>query len=478
MNAALQPNTERSECDFTHLDLPQQFQTLKALYQAEPATPLKSRLTLLSNLKALLLTNQDRLADALSRDYGFRSDFDSVICDLLPAVQHINYTLKKLPKWVKPSKRHAGLMLFPSKVFVHYQPLGVVGVIVPWNFPIVLSIAPVVTALAAGNRVMVKLSEHTPNTNGVLKSIFANFSDHVVCIEGEAEVAAEFSALPFDHLLFTGSTPVGKLVAKAAAPNLTPITLELGGKSPVIIAPDVDLVAAADAIMLGKSINAGQICVAPDYVLLPKGKEREFIDIYLGRFKRAYMKKNKEPQITHIINETQRQRLQQYIEDAKEKGALVDTLQDCEAQGREMLPHLLSNVSEEMLVCQHEIFGPILPVKTYESLNEAINYVNNKPRPLALYLMSNDKTTKDKILAETHSGTTGINETLLQIAAEDAPFGGVGQSGMGRYHGIEGFQTFSHAKTVLDSPSWLPRSKWALRYKALMSKALSRLFLR
>ena len=400
----------------------------------------------------------------------------------MPAVQHINYTLKKLPKWIKPSKRHAGLMLSPSSVSVKYQPLGVVGVIVPWNFPIVLSIAPVVTALAAGNRAMIKLSEHTPNTNKVLKQIFSGFTDHVVCVEGEADIASAFSALPFDHILFTGSTPVGKLVAQAAASNLTPVTLELGGKSPVIIAEDADLTAAADAILLGKSINAGQICVAPDYVYLPKGKEQAFVDVYLKRFERAYLKGQKKSakneHITQIINQTQYDRLQGLVEDAANKGAQIHSISGYELSGRQMLPHLITETSEELASLQQEVFGPILPIKCYQHLDEAIEYINGKPRPLALYLMTNDKATKNRVIKETHSGSVGINETLLQIAAEDAPFGGIGHSGMGMYHGVEGFKTFSHAKTVLDTPAWMPRSRWVLGYKKSIKAVLSSLFLR
>ncbi|WP_394250029.1 coniferyl aldehyde dehydrogenase [Vibrio profundi] len=464
------------------MKLSEQFHVLKNAYATEPYFPLKSRLELLRNIKSELLSKQDTLNEALSADYGFRSEFDSAICDLMPAVQHINYTIKKLPKWVKPSKRHAGLMLSPSSVSVKYQPLGVIGVIVPWNFPIVLSIAPVVTALAAGNRAMIKLSEHTPNTNQVLKQVFSGFSDHVVCVEGEADIASRFSALPFEHILFTGSTPVGKLVAQAAASNLTPVTLELGGKSPAIIAPDADLTAAADAILLGKSINAGQICVAPDYVYLPKGKEQAFVEVYLKRFERAYLKgqkKNaKNGHITQIINQTQYDRLQRLLEDATQQGAKIHTISGYELSERQMLPHLITETKEELAALQQEIFGPILPIKSYQNLDEVIEYINGKPRPLALYLMTNDKATKKRVINETHSGSIGINETLLQIAAEDAPFGGIGDSGMGMYHGVEGFKTFSHAKTVLDTPAWMPRSRWVLRYKKSIKALLSSLFLR
>ena len=485
-------NAQYSET--TELSLPalrQTFSNLKLAYEAEPYSPIADRMVRLNTLKTRLLESETLLVEALKQDYGYRSDFDSTICDLMPAIHHINYTLKKLPKWVKPQRRAAGIMLLPSKVAVHYQPLGVVGIMVPWNFPIVLSIAPIATALAAGNRMMVKLSENTPHTNKVLTQILAEFEDHIQCIEGEAEISSHFSALPFDHILFTGSTAVGKLVAKAAAENLTPITLELGGKSPVIIAPDADLKKAVDAILVGKSINAGQICIAPDYVMLPKGKETQFVDLYLKKFQKIYIKKGKVKGVSHIINDRQHQRLLNVLEDAAAQGAKLQTIDrqkltieganesaaDELSKSRLMLPHLLTEISDQMLAMKEEIFGPILPVMTYDKLEECTQYINQRPRPLALYLLTNDPHIKRDILDKTHSGSVGINETLLQISADDAPFGGVGQSGIGRYHGVEGFQTFSHAKTVLWTASWLPRARIMMRYQELLLKTLKRLFL-
>lgn len=246
----------------------------------------------------------------------------------------------------------------PSKVRVEYQPLGVVGVIVPWNFPIVLSIAPIITALAAGNRVLVKLSEHTPHTNQVLSEIFAQFGEYVRPVEGGADIAQYFSSLPFDHLIFTGSTKVGKLVAASAARNLTPVTLELGGKSPAIIADDADMSKAVDAVILGKSINAGQICVAPDYVMVPQGKELSFIECYLERYSQLYVRKGRLDSATQIINETQWLRLQSYVQDAKNLGASVHSIDGVELEKHQMLPQLVTGVTPEMLVMQEEIFIP------------------------------------------------------------------------------------------------------------------------
>lgn len=462
----------------TEQELQHLFAEVQAHYSTNPYPELEQRLDILKSIKSELLNNKRALVDALHQDYGYRSDFDSLICDLLPAVGHINYTIRHLKKWLKPSKRHSGLLLMPSKVRVEYQPLGVVGVIVPWNFPIVLSIAPIITALAAGNRVLVKLSEHTPHTNQVLSEIFAQFGEYVRPVEGGADIAQYFSSLPFDHLIFTGSTKVGKLVAASAARNLTPVTLELGGKSPAIIADDADMSKAVDAVILGKSINAGQICVAPDYVMVPQGKELSFIECYLERYSQLYVRKGRLDSATQIINETQWLRLQSYVQDAKNLGASVHSIDGVELEKHQMLPQLVTGVTPEMLVMQEEIFGPILPVIGYRHLSEVFAFINARPRPLALYLMSNDKVLQQQVIEQTHSGGVAINDTLLHVAADDAPFGGIGESGIGQYHGEEGFRTFSKAKTVLSTPTWLPRNVIILKYRGLAVKVLSRFFLR
>ncbi|TDM54773.1 coniferyl aldehyde dehydrogenase [Aliivibrio fischeri] len=456
-----------------------QFEQLKHAYQASLNSSKDERLLLLGQLKQALLSEKENITSALEKDYGYRSHFDSTICDLMPSIQHINYTTKRLSKWLKPQKRSAGLLLSPSRLQVVYQPLGVIGVIVPWNFPIYLSIAPIVTAIAAGNRVMVKLSEYTPETNQVLRRVFSDLSEHVCIIEGAADVAAEFSQLPFNHLLFTGSTQVGKLVASAAAKNLTPITLELGGKSPVIIADDADLISAVDAIMLGKSMNAGQICVAPDYVFIPKNKVEKFISLYVRRFLQAFPEKKGKREYSHIINQAQYERLESYLTDAKEKGATLTSIEcDVQSEGRSFLPHLLTDVNDDMLVMQEEIFGPILPIIGYEAIEEAFDYIKQRPRPLALYVMSSDKLLIKQIIENTHSGGVAINDTMMHVAADDAPFGGIGDSGMGSYHGIEGFITFSHAKTVLSTPTWLPRARLLLKHKKSMLKVLGLKFMK
>ncbi len=433
--------------------LPEQVNRLKRACQAHPMPSLEQRRNRLSALKGALLAHKQPLCDALALDYGQRSDYDSLVADILPCVMQINYSLKRLKGWMRPARRHPGLLLAPARVEVHYQPLGVIGIMVPWNFPVMLSLGPLIGAIAAGNRAMIKLSEFTPHTNAVLRTLLAQVfgDDEVVVIEGDAGLAAAFSTLPFDHLLFTGSTAVGRLVMAAAAPQLTPLTLELGGKSPCLIAPDMPLALAVERMIFGKSLNAGQICVAPDYVLLPRGQEQAFIEAYQAHFRRLYPKGLDSPDYGSIINRAQYERLTAWLAEAKQAGAQVHP---CASPARDdgarrLVPHLLTEVPGHCQLMQQEIFGPLLPLVPYDSIEEAIAYVAARPRPLALYLMSLDPALQHRLIRETHAGGMAINECLFQVAADDAPFGGIGPSGMGHYHGHEGFLTFSKAKTVL-----------------------------
>ena len=433
--------------------LPEQLVRLKQACQAQPMPSLALRRSRLTALKSALLAHKQALCDALALDYGQRSDYDSLVADILPCVMQINYSLKRLKGWMKPARRHPGLLLAPARVEVHYQPLGVIGIMVPWNFPVMLSLGPLIGAIAAGNRAMIKLSEFTPHTNAALRTLLAQVfdDDEVVLIEGDAGLAAAFSTLPFDHLLFTGSTAVGRQVMAAAAPQLTPLTLELGGKSPCLIAPDMPLALAVERMIFGKSLNAGQICVAPDYVLLPRGQEQPFIEAYQAHFRRLYPKGLDSPDYGSIINGAQYERLTAWLAEAKQAGAEVHP---CASPARDdgtrrLVPHLLTEVPGHCQLMQQEIFGPLLPLVPYDSIEEAIAYVAARPRPLALYLMSLDPALQHRLIRETHAGGMAINECLFQVAADDAPFGGIGPSGMGHYHGHEGFLTFSKAKTVL-----------------------------
>ena len=375
-----------------------------------------------------------------------------LLAEFMSSLNDIAYCSKNLKKWMKPSRRHVPLQLQPASAKVIYQPLGVVGIIVPWNYPLFLAIGPLASALAAGNRCMLKLSEFTPETSRVTARIIAEtFPDNLITVvNGEADVAAAFSKLPFDHLLFTGSTAVGKHVMRAAADNLTPVTLELGGKSPVIVDNDFSLEEAAERICYGKSLNAGQTCVAPDYILVDKSRLQPFVDAYFKAFRSLYPTVSGNSDYSAIINDRQHQRLLSLIQDAKQKGAEVVTLDDETITDgtRRMPPHLILNTNDDMDVMQQEIFGPLLPVIAVDGLDEAIEFVRARPRPLALYYFGLSRERQEQVLNQTHSGGVCINETLMHVAIDDIPFGGVGPSGMGHYHGHEGFLTFSKAKSV------------------------------
>ena len=459
-------------------ELNDKFETLKKAYDAKPYPSLSERKDILLKLKRALIDNEDAIYEALKADYSYRSEFDTLVADLLPCVLAINYTLARLKKWMKPSRRHAGMLLAPSTVTVHYQPLGVVGVIVPWNFPFYLSLGPAIQALAAGNRVMMKMSEYTPRTNQAIAKVTEAISDHLCVVEGGSETGAAFSSLPFDHLIFTGSTVVGRHVAKAAADNLTPITLEMGGKSPTIIAPDASMGAAVDAIIMGKMMNSGQICVAPDYIFVPGSRQQEFVRAFKERLAEYYVNDDNKNRQSCIIDDRQFGRLQSFIKDAEAKGAKVDIVK-ADSTGEGFLPmHIVTNVSDDMAIMQEEIFGTLLPVLSYQTMEEAIRYINARPRPLALYIMSSDRQTVDRILKGTHSGGVCVNDTTMHVVADDAPFGGIGNSGMGHYHGPEGFRTFSHAKTVESSKPWIPKNRYFLKYRDVMFNAMRRAFLR
>ena len=435
----------------SHLDeLNQLFSAQRQAYAANPMPVAAQRQQWLKSLLELLSSERQALIEAISQDFSHRSADETLLAELMPSLHGIHYARKHLKGWMKASKRKVGLAFQPASAKVVYQPLGVVGVIVPWNYPLYLAIGPLVGALAAGNRVMLKLSESTPATGQLLKQLLARvFPEDLVCVVlGEAEVGMAFSKLRFDHLLFTGATSIGKHVMRAAAENLTPLTLELGGKSPAIVSAEVPLKDAAERIAFGKTLNAGQTCVAPDYVLVPENRVEAFVEAYRQAVRGFFPTLADNPDYTAIINHRQLVRLNSYLSDATSKGAQLIPLFD-QGQERRMAHSLLLNVSDEMTVMQDEIFGPILPIVPYKTLDQAFAYINQRPRPLALYYFGYDKAEQRRVLEETHSGGVCLNDTLLHVAQDDLPFGGIGPSGMGHYHGHEGFLTFSKAKGVL-----------------------------
>ncbi len=443
-------------------DIDRIFADQKHAFSKAPFPDYAKRIEQLKALRKAIVNRQDELLTALSEDFGCRAFGDTKMGDLVPTLANIDYMVKHLKKWMKPSKRKVGVMFQPAKAYVMYQPLGVVGIITPWNYPIMLSIGPLATAIASGNRAMIKMSEFTPHTNQVIEKLVADVFDtsQAVVIHGGPKVAAHFSTKAFDHLLFTGSTRVGKLVMAEAAKNLTPVTLELGGKSPTIIDPSMSIDDAVARFIFGKTLNAGQTCVAPDYILCPEDKVEALIAQVRQWFNKMYPNVQDNADYTAVINNAQFQRLNAWLDDAQAKGATVspmvgngtdsaakEAVAACAKQGKIPLT-LVTGVNDEMTLMQEEIFGPILPIVSYKQLDEAVAYINQRPRPLALYLLSHDKDIQKHVLTHTHAGGVCINDTTVHVAQDDLPFGGVGPSGMGHYHGHEGFLTFSKAKGV------------------------------
>ncbi|HMK69881.1 MAG TPA: coniferyl aldehyde dehydrogenase, partial [Xanthobacteraceae bacterium] len=376
------------------------------------------------------------------------------LAEVFPALSAIRHTLRHLARWMQPKRVSVGLELMPAGARIIYQPVGMVGIISPWNYPFNLAIVPLIAALAAGNRVMLKPSELTPRTSEFIAEFLAGLfpPDKVAAIVGGPDVGHAFSQLPFDHLFYTGSTAVGRLVMRAAAENLTPVTLELGGKSPCIIGEDAALPSAVESIVHGKLLNAGQTCIAPDYVLLPERQLDQFISLTDRTVQKFYPTLTANPDYAAIVNERHYRRIAQYVTEAKASGARVIEINPghevLPPETRKLPPTLVIEPDEDLSVMREEIFGPVLPVKTYRGLDEAINYINRQPRPLALYYFGTDASKRDEVLHKTVSGGASVNATLFHFAAENLPFGGVGASGIGAYHGEFGFQTFSHRKGV------------------------------
>lgn len=448
-------------------------------FQADPYPSAADRVQWLDALHRLLASNQQAIIEAISADFGNRSADETRLAEIMPSLHGIHYARRRLRRWMKPSRRSVGLAFQPASAKVVYQPLGVIGIIVPWNYPLYLAIGPLIGALAAGNRVMLKMSESTSATGLLLKDLLAQVfpEDQVAVVLGEADVGIAFSRLPFDHLLFTGSTSIGRQVMRAAAENLTPVTLELGGKSPAIVSANVPLADAAERIAFGKTLNAGQTCVAPDYVLVPRARIEGFIEAYRQVIRRFYPQLSDNPDYTSIINPRQQARLQDYLDDAQARGARLLPLFE-QSQDRRMPHHLLLDVTDEMRVMQDEIFGPLLPIAPYDDLEQALAYVNARPRPLALYYFGYDKAEQQTVLERTHSGGVCLNDTLLHVAQDDLPFGGVGPSGMGHYHGHEGFLTFSKAKGVFIKQRFNASRLIYPPYGKALQKLVYRLFIR
>jgi acyl-CoA reductase-like NAD-dependent aldehyde dehydrogenase len=435
----------------------------------------------LGALAEALVRRADSFTAAIAADFGHRSPHETKLADLYPVIASLRHARRHFRRWIKPRRRPIQWMFQPGSGRVLYQPLGVVGIVSPWNYPVQLALSPLSGALAAGNRVMIKPSEMTPRTSALIEDVIAEVFDpaEVAVVQGGPDVAKAFTHLPFDHLLFTGSTQVGRQVMQAAADNLTPVTLELGGKSPALIASDYPVEKAAERIAVGKLFNAGQTCIAPDYVLVPRGKQETFVAAYRDAVSKLYPTLESNPDYTAIISERRHARLRHLIDDARERGAQVHEInpggETLDATQRKLAPVVLTDVPEHAQVMEEEIFGPILPVIAYDDLEQSCGFINARPHPLALYLFSHDTAATERVLARTQSGGVAINDTLLHCVQEELPFGGVGPSGMGAYHGEAGFRTFSHARSVFRQARFNGAGMTKAPYGSRMNRLLSML---
>jgi coniferyl-aldehyde dehydrogenase len=430
----------------------------RKVQQAEGPPSAAKRIERLERAIGLLAGHKDTIADALRRDFGHRSVHMSQLTDVAAVIGPLKHARDHLKAWMRPESRRVDPMLlglFGARARVDYQPKGVVGVIGPWNFPVQLIFAPLAGIFAAGNRALVKPSEYTPETSALVARMVREAYDEseLAVFTGGPEVGAAFAKLPFDHLLFTGATSIAVHIARAAAENLVPLTLELGGKSPVVIGRSADMALAARRIMLGKTMNAGQVCLAPDYVLVAKDKTRDFVAEARAAVCEMYPTLKDNPDYTSVINRRHYERLTGYLADARAKGAEIVEInparEDFSQQPfHKIPPTLILDPTDDMAVMKDEIFGPILPVVGYDDVGTAIEAINARPRPLGLYYFGADKAEEERVLTRTTSGGVTVNDVIMHYSMEDLPFGGIGPSGMGAYHGHDGFKTFSHARAV------------------------------
>jgi coniferyl-aldehyde dehydrogenase len=435
-------------------DLQTIFRRLKDGANRRGSPSYEERIAWLDKLEDAVLGRREAIAGAISADFGNRAKQESLAVEIFAIKNAVRYARAHLRDWMEPEERETSWTSLPSTSQIVVQPLGLVGIISPWNYPLLLALSPLVAALAAGNGAMLKPSEVAPQTSELMRDIVSQIfaPDHVAVVTGDASVGQAFAALPFDHLIFTGSTRVGKLVMRAASENLVPVTLELGGKSPTIVGPDFNARSAAARVMAGKLLNAGQTCIAPDYVLVPKSAKDAFVAACAPAVAKLYPSLEKNADYTAIVTGTHWERLRGLVDDAKAKGAqTVEINPAAETPSREthkFFPTLVVDPTDDMLCMKEEIFGPVLPVLAYDRVEDAIAYVNARPRPLALYYFGYEPAIAEQVLSQTVSGGVTVNETMLHFMQEALPFGGVGPSGMGQYHGREGFFSLSQKKPI------------------------------
>ena len=442
------------------------FERQQAAQQADPYPDLAVRRRRLAALEALVADNLERIAQAINLDFSRRPERETRLLEGFPALAGIRHARRHVAKWMRPQRRVASRWLLPGRSLLLPQPLGVVGIVSPWNYPLLLTVAPLAAALAAGNRAMLKLSEVTPLTAAELAALLAKYfrEDEVAAVQGDGATGAAFSRLPFGHLLFTGAGRIGREVMHAAADHLTPVTLELGGKSPAIVAPGYPFGHAAERITLGKCMNAGQTCVAPDYLMVPEGSEHAMVDALRAATDRLYPGLPLNKDYAHLVSLRHFERLAAMLEEARAAGAEIVPLSSSmaapDAERRRFPPYAILNPPAALRLMRDEIFGPLLPVLGYRDLDQAVEFVNARERPLALYLFDRDARRVNRLLERTLSGGVTVNDVFLHVAEESLPFGGVGASGMGAYHGRAGFETFSKLRPVFLQSRWA--STWML----------------
>jgi coniferyl-aldehyde dehydrogenase len=441
----------------------------RAAFKAEGPVALETRIDRIDRCIALLVDNQQAICEAVNKDFGCRSKFPTLMMDVMNSVGSLKFVKKNLKKWMKPEKRTPFMPMnfLGAKAYIKYQPKGVVGIMTPWNVPVNMIFSPLADVLGAGNRAMIKPSEFTPHTAEVMQRLFAQYFEEseVTVVTGGPEVGAAFSSLQLDHIIFTGATTIGRLVMKAAAENMVPVTLELGGKSPVVVSEQVDINKAAETLISGKAMNGGQLCVSPDYCFVPQSKLEAFIkrcrDTIAGQFPTVQGNDD----FVACINERHFDRVKAYIDEARERGARIVPLcpEGEEFSSREehkIALHLIVDPDDDLACMQDEIFGAVLNIKTYSDLGPVLEFINDRERPLALYYFGDNKAEEQRVIDETISGGVSINNVAMHVACDDLPFGGVGHSGIGNYRGRDGFRTFSHARGVYRE-GWVNMAKLA-----------------
>ena len=439
-------------------------------YLSEGEVSAETRIDRLDRTIDVLVANAEKISEAMNADFGCRPRQVNLMTDVTGSLENLKHAKKHLRKWMKAEKRPSmfPLGLLGGRSSIQYQPKGVVGVIAPWNFPLGMVFEPLAGVIAAGNRAMIKPSEFTPETSELIDEMVSKTFDpaEIAVVTGGPEIGQAFSSLAFDHMVFTGATSVARHIMAAASKNLVPVTLELGGKSPTIISETADLREAIERIMVGKMLNAGQVCIAPDYVMLPEGKMDEAVAIAREVVAQMYPTLLNNEQYTAMLNERHFQRMQKNIDDANDRGAQIVAINPANEDfsvnpTQKIPPTLILNPDDDALCMQDEIFGPLLPLKTYTKFEDVISYINARPRPLAAYYFGKDSTEEHRFLTGTTSGGACVNDVMFHMLQKDLPFGGVGPSGMGSYHGIEGFKAFSHAKSVYKQPGKIPVTKLA-----------------